>query len=140
MTSKERITATSEAEAWKKADAIFGGDYELDEVASKNAGYKVYRSTAEGKYYWYICDLGTRLEVNMDKETVNIWIEPQRYTLEEIREYITSRCKKQAQATVVVLALEKITNDDNNELAERLLKIANTEIRNLQKELAVIGL
>lgn len=138
MTSKERITATSEAEAWKKADAIFGGDYELDEVASKNAGYKVYRSTAEGKYYWYICDLGTRLEVNMDKETVNIWIEPQKYTLEEIREYIASRRKKLALAAEVEAALEKLADD--NDLAERLLGIARTEVRNLQKELSAVGL
>lgn len=138
MTSKERITATSEAEAWKKANAIFGGDYELDEVASKNAGYKVYRSTAEGKYYWYICDLGTRLEVNMDKETVNIWIEPQKYTLDEIREYIARRRKKLAQTVEIKAALKKLASD--NDLAERLLEITEIEVRNLQKELAAVGL
>ena len=138
MTSKVRITAADMTEAWKKANAMFGGDYELDEAGSKNAGYDIYRSTAEGKYYWYICDLGDRLEVNMDNETVNIWIEPQKYTLDEIREYIVRRRKKLAQTTKIEAALKKLAND--NDLAEQLLEITKIEVRNIQKELAAVGL
>ena len=56
----------------------FPTDYEQDLGSSDRAGYPIYRSTAEGHYYDYICDLGNRLEVNLDSShlaTVNIWIE-----------------------------------------------------------------
>lgn len=63
-------------EAWSKANEIFPTDYEQDNKSSERAGYPVYRSTAEGHYYDYICDLGDRLEVNLSNgETINIWVE-----------------------------------------------------------------
>ncbi|MEY8418869.1 hypothetical protein AALA83_06245 [Oscillospiraceae bacterium 44-5] len=72
------MTVTSKQEAWNKVNEIFPTDYEHDLGSSDRAGYPIYRSTAEGHYYDYICDLGNRLEVNLDSSrlaTVNIWIE-----------------------------------------------------------------
>ena len=63
-------------EAWRKANEIFPTDYEQDTKCSERAGYPVYRSTSEGHYYDYICDLGDRLEINLSNgETINIWVE-----------------------------------------------------------------
>lgn len=43
-------------------------------ITTKRAGYPIFRSSVE--YYNYICDLGDRLEVNLESgETVNIWID-----------------------------------------------------------------
>ena len=58
-------------EAWCAAKKIFPTDYKLDEMASKNAGYEIYYSTAEGNNEW-ISNLGTALELNMKKGTVRI--------------------------------------------------------------------
>lgn len=72
------MTVTSKQEAWSKVNQIFPTDYEQDMGSSDRAGYPIYRSTAEGHYYDYICDLGNRLEVNLDSShqpTINIWIE-----------------------------------------------------------------
>ena len=72
------MKVTSKQEAWNKVNEIFPTDYVKDEHSSSRAGYPVYRSTAEGHHCDYICDLGDRLEVNLDSshlETVNIWIE-----------------------------------------------------------------
>lgn len=70
------MKVSSIQEAWEKADEIFPTDYKKDEASSERAGYPIYRSTAEGHYHDYICDLGTRLEVNLSTgKTVNIWIE-----------------------------------------------------------------
>lgn len=62
------------AEAWETANKMFPTDYQKDEESSQRAGYPIYRSTAEGHYSFYICDLNDRLEVNMNGESVNIWI------------------------------------------------------------------
>lgn len=65
----------SVGEAWEEANRIFPTDYMKDDMASKNAGYDVYWSTASGVSAW-ISDLGDRLEVNLGNgESVNIWIE-----------------------------------------------------------------
>ena len=72
------MKVTNKQEAWNKVNKIFPTDYEQDLGSSDRAGYPIYRSTAEGHYYDYICDLGNRLEVNLDSShlaTVNIWIE-----------------------------------------------------------------
>ena len=64
------------SEAWTEAARIFPTDWQKDEESSARAGYPIYRSTAEGHYYDYICDLNDRLEVNLSTgKTVNIWIE-----------------------------------------------------------------
>ena len=74
------MTVKSVKEAWAAADEIFPTDYMKDERASANAGYNVFRSTADGHYYDYICDLGDRLEINlMDGRTINIWIDAPKY-------------------------------------------------------------
>lgn len=70
------MKVTSKQEAWNKVNEIFPTDYEQDMGSSDRAGYPVYRSTAEGHYYDYICDLGNRLEVNLpDGKSANIWIQ-----------------------------------------------------------------
>lgn len=60
------LTVNSKNEAWQTADRIFPTDYELDLMASKNAGYNIYKSTIFANESW-ISDLGTRLELNIDK-------------------------------------------------------------------------
>lgn len=73
------ITVTSREAAWEVAHALFPTDYMKDEKSSKNAGYPIYESTADGNRSW-ISDLGNRLELNIwtDETGVhsrNIWIE-----------------------------------------------------------------
>lgn len=74
MKSKH-IHTKSVKEAWDKANEIFPTDYEYREGSKERAGYPIYDSTDTEKRYFYICDLGTRLEINMGSETVNIWID-----------------------------------------------------------------
>ena len=66
-------------EAWLKADEIFPTDYMKDDESSERAGYPIYRSTAEGHFNDYICDLNDRLEVNIAEgnQSINIWIDPE---------------------------------------------------------------
>lgn len=66
----------SAEEAWNRVNEIFPTDYAKDEDSSQRAGYPIFRSTVDGHFYDYICDLNDRLEVNLSTgETVNIWIE-----------------------------------------------------------------
>ncbi len=71
------MKAHSIQEAWNMANEIFPTDYEKDEEGSQRAGYPIYRSTAEGRHYDYICVLNARLEVNLadGNRSINIWIE-----------------------------------------------------------------
>lgn len=71
------MKANSIQEAWGIVNQIFPTDYEKDEDSSQRAGYPIYRSTADGRYYDYICDLGNRLEINLEdgNKTINVWIE-----------------------------------------------------------------
>lgn len=78
------ITVTTKAEAWDIAMALLGGkmSYSLDQKSSERAGYNIFRS--EDSYYNYICDLGNRLEINMENGiTKNIWIGIQDNTVNE---------------------------------------------------------
>lgn len=70
------IKAKTMEEAWTKVNEIFPTDYAKDNDSSERAGYPIYRSTAEGHYYDYICDLNNRLEINLAEgnQTINIWI------------------------------------------------------------------
>ena len=71
------MKAMNRTQAWQLADEIFPTDYMKNDVASENAGYDIYESTADGCFA-HISDLGCRLEVNLDNgKTVNIWIEEQ---------------------------------------------------------------
>lgn len=84
------MTVDTLQEAWNIACKNFPTDFELDKVSTKNAGYNVYRSTAEGHHYDYICELGDRLELNLsDGTTINIWID-------KYEEYEDSNNVKQA--------------------------------------------
>lgn len=73
-TPKTRIEVNTRKEAWAIVDQIFPTDYAKDEQSSAGAGYPIYRSTAEGHFYDYICDLNDRLEINLSNgKTVNVW-------------------------------------------------------------------
>lgn len=72
------MKVASRREAWKLADEAFPTDYIIDARSSAAAGYDIYRSTADGVNAW-ISDLGDRLEVNIEYETINIWIEEPEY-------------------------------------------------------------
>ena len=73
------MKATTIQEAWNLANKMFPTDYQKDEESSKRAGYPIYRSTAEGHFNDYICDLNDRLEVNIAEgnQSINIWIDPE---------------------------------------------------------------
>lgn len=72
------MKVNSTREAWKAAAEIFPTPYHKDEQSSERAGYSVYRSDYFNRYYCYICDLGDRLEINLDDgKTINIWISPE---------------------------------------------------------------
>lgn len=63
--------------AWREANRIFPTDYIINSKRSAIAGYSIYESTSKDEKYEYhwISDLGNRLEVNMERETVMIWID-----------------------------------------------------------------
>jgi len=68
------MKATNVKEVWSIADSIISGDYIQDGLRSQRAGYDIYVSTNGSQEF--ICDLGSRLEVNKAEGTsVNIWIE-----------------------------------------------------------------
>lgn len=77
------------------AREIFPTPMQKDDRASETAGYSVYRSTEFNHYYCYICDLGDRLEINLDDgRTINVWIKPEEdengNPAEEIRTAVVS--------------------------------------------------
>ena len=65
--------AMNKNEAWALANRLFKTDYAVDAKASEQAGYDIYMSTLAGSNE-HITDLGDRLELNLDNETINIWI------------------------------------------------------------------
>lgn len=74
--------------AWRIAHKMIK-NLQLDERASAFAGYPIYRSELE--YYDYVCDLGSRLEVNFsdDPKSINLWIEADwGYASAEFLDYI----------------------------------------------------
>lgn len=79
------MKVASRKEAWRLADEMFPTDYMKDERASLAAGYDIYWSTAEGMNAW-ISDLGDRLELNIDHETFNLWIEEPEYAEYQIED------------------------------------------------------
>ncbi len=82
----QSYTVSTISEAWAIVDKVFPTDYIEDAKSTANAGYKVYRSTAEEHFYDYICDLGSCLEVNLsDGSTVYVNIRPE--TLETKQTY-----------------------------------------------------
>ena len=71
---KQEVTTMTREKAWRIAHKMIK-DLQLDERSSAFAGYPIYRSELE--YYDYVCDLGSRLEVNFsdDPKSINLWIE-----------------------------------------------------------------
>jgi hypothetical protein len=68
----------TEIDAWKLANRLFPGDYELDPESKNSAGYPIFRSIEPGSNA-SICDLYDRLELNYDDgRSENIWIEDRR--------------------------------------------------------------
>lgn len=89
----------SAEEAWNRANEIFPTDYAKDEESSQRAGYPIFRSTADGHFYDYICDLNDRLEVNLSTgETVNIWSD--RYAATVIKVTKSSVTARRDKATL----------------------------------------
>ena len=71
-------------EAWTMAAEIFPTELQKDDESSSRAGYPIYRSTT--RHYCYICELGNRLEINLDDgRTINIWINPENEATETAR-------------------------------------------------------
>lgn len=70
------MKVNSREEAWTMVNRLFPTDYEKDEISSANAGYSIYKSTANNNNSW-ISDLGSRLELNVVNksgtiDTINI--------------------------------------------------------------------
>lgn len=98
-----RITAKNMTEAWSIANQIFPTDYEKDFGSSERAGYDIYRSTAEGHYYDYICNLGDRLELNLSNgKTVNVWIEREEEQTVEHTEEVKEEAKVADESRIAV--------------------------------------
>lgn len=55
------MVVKSKRDAWRIAELIFPGDFRLDTAASLRSGYSIY--------------LGIRLEVVLEDNTVNIWVD-----------------------------------------------------------------
>lgn len=62
----------SAEEAWNRVNEIFPTDYAKDEDSSQRAGYPIFRSTADGHFYDYICDLNDRLVMMVDCSENNV--------------------------------------------------------------------
>lgn len=66
------------------------GEYELDEESSKNAGYNIWRATADSREY--LSDLGNRLEVNTkDGKSLNIWIDNKPKKIKELETKVSEQ-------------------------------------------------
>lgn len=134
-----RIEVHTQAEAWQKVNEIFPTDYELDQFATKGAGYPVYRSTDEGHYYDYICDLNDRLEINLGNgKTVNVWFSDLYWNAienEELKKRIAKLESRIAelkeQSDLDWEALKQLRN--KNQKLEADLDDAITEIASLKK-------
>ena len=127
MEKSEKIEVYSREDAWKKAQELFPGDYEQDELGTKNAGYPVYRATDKTNGS-YISDLGCRLELNIrhndgsEHATINIWIEDRRYTAKEVREIVSVQRKEMEAITAIRLAAEVM----DTEAGKQVIKLLNS--------------
>lgn len=81
------MVVKSKRDAWRIAELIFPGDFRLDTAASLRAGYSIYSpcdleelpfENGDEKFKYFeprICDLGIRLKVVLEDNTVNIWVD-----------------------------------------------------------------
>lgn len=72
------IKVATVEDAWKVAKLKFPTSFTHDPDASERAGYPIYVSLCGDYPNCSISDLGTRLEINLNAETVNIWIEDEK--------------------------------------------------------------
>lgn len=143
------MKATSYNEAWTMAREIFPTPMQKDERSSKTAGYSVYRSTDFDRFYCYICDLGDRLEINLDDgRTINIWIKPEEEEAQELQTILEANTA--AQKFGAITPAFRITNRiylefaidgdySSNENESRIyngLKVAGLNAYNIIWELA----
>lgn len=107
----KHVHTTDRLMAWMLVEKYFPTDYMKDEEASLRAGYPVYVSTAaeyRSKGY-HISDLNTRLEINMESETIMIWIDDSK---ERIRKSLANLTKSlypnKRWATSVAFSFAKV--------------------------------
>ena len=131
----EHVRALTEQEAWKKAKEIFGCGYEKDEQGSRNAGYPVYRGTSGAKCW--ISDLGSRLELNMaNGDTINIWIEDERYTAAQVREIVATNRKEVEAADRILKLLDAM---EDGETTKVVLAVTRMRRAMAEHQLAKFG-
>lgn len=77
---KKHYEVESMREAWKTAYEIMfafapeATEYSKDEFSTNRAGYTIIRNDDADHYYFYICDLGDRLECNVKGKSINVWV------------------------------------------------------------------
>ena len=106
----KHITVHSTEEAWRVASDIFPTDFMHDSIRSKNAGYDIYHSTADGVSAW-VSDLGARLEVNLPNgDTVNVWIEedPEVISEAELDAALAEDAAEQIEREIIAEQIEAI--------------------------------
>lgn len=139
-TEAETITAASTRHAWEIAGEILGADYSEDTASTARAGYPIHRSTAEGNR-GYICDLGDRLEVNLqDGSSRNIWISREALadeaataqTIQKLREAVTRQIAAASTARNRLKDVERERDEaaaDRDRIAEELRELKNKLFR-----------
>lgn len=76
-----KITVTKKEKAFEIARTMLdGADFYQDMDRTERAGHPIY---ATEKSYEWVSDLGDRLEVNQNADSMNIWIDP----YDKIKEY-----------------------------------------------------
>ena len=139
VNTKTRIEVNSLEEAWRMVDQIFPTDYIKDEVSSKGAGYPVYRSTAKGHFYDYICDLNDRLEINLSNgKTVNVWFSELYWKFRGIAEKNVELARKVDELEEQVAWLNKLIEIYESDKAQ--LRESNAELSaKIQKIYSIIA-
>ena len=118
-------------QAWLEVDKLFPNNYTKDEKKSTRAGYDIYVSP--GGRDW-ISDLVLRIEINIEGNTTNIWVNSELSHLLEKQQKTISR--------IAYLQKEKQNTDLNwvkNYYAERINHY-RTELKNIHKEILKIQL
>lgn len=112
------MKANGRDEAWRIADRMFPTDYQKDDAASERAGYPIYETTSTDEKFagFHISDLNTRLELNMGKETVTIWIEED---------------DGNAEVTIVLKDGHEITYKKNEKAVVRFVDNGNVKFYNV---------
>lgn len=146
----ETITAASTRQAWEIAGEILDTDYTEDAASTARAGYPIHRSTAEGNR-GYICDLGDRLEVNLqDGSSRNIWISREALAdeaataqkIQKLREAVTKQAaqvEELTHAADLARYLQKEAERERDEATADRDRIAE-ELRELKNKLFHLSL